>query len=80
MLKYLLLFIVIMFLFIPVYRVFRRFIKNIIKEVKVKNVEENYIESKKNFTDAVRRVDLEISKLEKEQEKLKKSKRKNRYE
>ena len=71
MLKYLLLFIVIMFLFIPVYRVFRRFIKNIIKEVKVENVEENYIESKKKFTDAVRRVDLEISKLEKEQEKLK---------
>lgn len=76
MLKYLLLFIVIMFLFIPVYRVFRRFIKNIIKEVKVKNIEENYIESKKNFTDAVRRVDLEISKLEKEQEKLKKIKEK----
>lgn len=71
MLKYLLLFIVIMFLFIPVYRVFRRFIKNIIKEVKVENVKENYIESKKNFTDAVKRVDLEISKLGKEQEKLK---------
>ena len=71
MLKYLLLFIVIMFLFIPVYRIFRRFIKNIIKEVEVEGVKENYIESKKNFTDAVRRVDLEISKLEKEQKKLK---------
>lgn len=70
MLKYLLLFIVIMFLFIPVYRIFRRFIKNIIKEVEVESVKENYIESKKNFTDAVKRVDLEISKLEKEQEKL----------
>lgn len=76
MLKYLLLFIIIMFLFVPVYRVFRRFIKNIIKEVNIENVKENYIESKKNFTDAVKRVDLEISKLEKEQEKLKKTKEK----